>query len=392
MVKLFVGRQSVTIAIGNSGPPDLPFRKGDPLAQPLEVFASRTEMKEGHDAILIDRTDIAASAELQFSGPTIERSDPESSHGPDPGPTTKATDRSAPIELTVLDLRSVPSFLRGHLPGAVSVPVTSLSEGSHLLPHASRPLLLCGSQLETLVEAADQLAGKRTGLVFYWHLSKKRSGTQCRVVEALCHETGPARRQAWEPAPFLAEWEPELPRSGVFLDLACGTGRNTVFLARRPERRVFGVDILPEALEKARRLRALERRTRTKSRTPARNRNCPPESRSGFVGFHQADLRQAAVIRRWLPPSRNSAVTCFRYLDRDLLPRIAKSLRPGGWLIYQTFLEAQRDKRGRPKNPRFLLKPGELKDAFSELECVAYEEGVDAEGDVLASFCGRARD
>ncbi len=380
MVKLFVGRQSVTVAATDSDPICLPFRNGESSGRPLEVFTSRPELKAGPDVFRTERTGTSAPVDPATPGATIGLSGPDRINAADPGSPATSTDRSASFELTVLDLRTVPSFLRGHLPGAASLPLTALSEGSHLLPPVSRPLLLCGTQLEPLIDTAAQLASKRSGPVFYWHIPRKSSGTDRRVLEALCHETGPARRPAWEPAPFLAEWEPELPHSGNFLDLACGTGRNTIFLARRAARRVFGVDILPEALEKARRLRALEQRTR------------PSESRSGFPRFHQADLRQAAVIRRWLPPSTYSVVTCFRFLDRDLLPQIAKSVQPGGWLIYQTFLEAQREKRGRPKNPRFLLKPGELKDALADLECVAYEEGEDAEGDVLASFCGRARD
>jgi SAM-dependent methyltransferase len=62
------------------------------------------------------------------------------------------------------------------------------------------------------------------------------------------------------------------------------------------------------------------------------------------------------------------------YLYRPLLPAIARALRPGGVLIYETFARGN-ERFGRPSNPEFLLRPGELLEAFTTLTPVAFEQG-----------------
>jgi len=52
-------------------------------------------------------------------------------------------------------------------------------------------------------------------------------------------------------------------------------------------------------------------------------------------------------------------VLVSRYLYRPLLPQLLASLRPGGLLIYETFMRGQ-ERYGRPSNPEFLLRPWEL--------------------------------
>ena len=62
------------------------------------------------------------------------------------------------------------------------------------------------------------------------------------------------------------------------------------------------------------------------------------------------------------------------YLHRPLLPAIARALAPGGVLIYETFARGN-ERFGRPRNPDFLLRPGELLEAFRTLTVVAFEQG-----------------
>lgn len=62
------------------------------------------------------------------------------------------------------------------------------------------------------------------------------------------------------------------------------------------------------------------------------------------------------------------------YLHRPLLPAIARALAPGGVLIYETFARGN-ERFGRPRNPDFLLRPGELLEAFTTLTVVAFEQG-----------------
>lgn len=66
------------------------------------------------------------------------------------------------------------------------------------------------------------------------------------------------------------------------------------------------------------------------------------------------------------------------YLHRPLLPALPAALAPGGALIYETFMMGN-ERFGRPGNPDFLLRPGELLTAFmGVLTVVAFEQGVTA--------------
>jgi SAM-dependent methyltransferase len=62
------------------------------------------------------------------------------------------------------------------------------------------------------------------------------------------------------------------------------------------------------------------------------------------------------------------------YLHRPLFPAIAGALAPGGVLIYETFARGH-ERFGRPRNRDFLLRPGELLEAFTTLTAVAFEQG-----------------
>ena len=63
------------------------------------------------------------------------------------------------------------------------------------------------------------------------------------------------------------------------------------------------------------------------------------------------------------------------YLHRPLLPRLVAAVEDRGVLIYETFAEGN-DAFGKPSNPNFLLRPGELLDVVrGQLTIVAYEHG-----------------
>ena len=81
----------------------------------------------------------------------------------------------------------------------------------------------------------------------------------------------------------------------------------------------------------------------------------------------------------WPFPGRKfDAVVVTNYLHRPLFPTLAASLAPGAVLIYESFGQGN-ERHGRPRNPDFLLEPGELWRAFApELRIVAYEHGYEA--------------
>lgn len=73
-------------------------------------------------------------------------------------------------------------------------------------------------------------------------------------------------------------------------------------------------------------------------------------------------------------------IVVTNYLHRPLFPRLAGALAPGGVLIYETF-GAGNERFGKPSNPNFLLRPGELLEfaATHGLHVLAYVCGEVAE-------------
>ena len=76
---------------------------------------------------------------------------------------------------------------------------------------------------------------------------------------------------------------------------------------------------------------------------------------------------------------RFGAVVVTNYLWRPLLPAIVASVAAGGILLYETFALGN-EAHGPPRNPDFLLRPGELLEAVrGRLEVIAYEQGFSAD-------------
>lgn len=71
---------------------------------------------------------------------------------------------------------------------------------------------------------------------------------------------------------------------------------------------------------------------------------------------------------------RFGGVVVTNYLWRPLLPLLLERLAVGGVLLYETFAEGQATV-GRPTNPEFLLRTGELLAVAGGLHVVAYENG-----------------
>ncbi len=79
-----------------------------------------------------------------------------------------------------------------------------------------------------------------------------------------------------------------------------------------------------------------------------------------------------------------SAIMVFRYLHRPLFDAIKQAIAPGGMIIYETFTVAQAA-LGRPKNPDFLLHPGELAQLFDGWQVLHQFEGI-SNGSAIAQL------
>jgi SAM-dependent methyltransferase len=157
-----------------------------------------------------------------------------------------------------------------------------------------------------------------------------------------------------KPSPLLVRYAclfTAEPCPGPVLDLACGHGHHGVFLAERGLE-VTCCDRSADALDRARGV-AAERGVR--------------------VHLWQVDLEQPGINP--LPQEAYGGILVFRYLHRPLMPCIRKALRPRGVLIYETFTVEQ-PRFGRPRNPDFLLRSGELHHGFTDWEIIHSFEGL----------------
>lgn len=95
-------------------------------------------------------------------------------------------------------------------------------------------------------------------------------------------------------------------------------------------------------------------------------------SLAGIAGIHArcADLENGP----WpYPDERFAGIVVANYLHRPLFPALLAGLAAGGVLVYETFAVGN-ERYGRPSNPDFLLRPGELLEVCrGRLRVVGYE-------------------
>jgi tellurite methyltransferase len=140
-----------------------------------------------------------------------------------------------------------------------------------------------------------------------------------------------------------------IPRHWLILDLAAGAGRNAIALARNG-RTMVALDFVEEAVRRA-------------------------AAASALVHGVVADMR-------WLPIRSGSidAVVCTNFLVRPLFEDLKALLRPGGFLVYETYTLEHRalveaGLARAPRSPDYLLQPGELLHLVAPLEIIDQREG-----------------
>jgi len=134
-----------------------------------------------------------------------------------------------------------------------------------------------------------------------------------------------------------------LPRKGLALDLAMGTGKNANVLLNHGLQ-VVGVDISTIA--------ALQAKKR----------------------FPRLNVVVADLTRFWLPKACFDVILNIRYTERSLWPATATAIKPGGLLLFEG-LHIGMAGMTSISDPSHLLDDGELADGFKSLETLDYYEG-----------------
>ena len=255
----------------------------------------------------------------------------------------------------LLDVRTIEEHRDlGHLPGSILLPIDLIASAPGVLPRRGPPLLVyCQHGVRSQV-AADFLA--RAGYRGVMHL---RAGLASWTGP---REYGPERPIAAGPSAWLLENADLLKPRGRALDVACGRGRHALLLAAAGFQ-VRAVDHDARVLKGLRGVAA----------------------RLGLtLAADLLDLEAPAVD---LGESAYDLILVVHYLHRPLFPALARALAPGGVLLYETFTREQA-RRGHPRNPLFLLEPGELRGLVAPLSVLREREG-DIDGRWLAAVAAR---
>ena len=158
---------------------------------------------------------------------------------------------------------------------------------------------------------------------------------------------------AGQPSSLLTTSALAMP-AGRALDLACGAGRNALWLAEHGWN-VAAVDGSPAAI--ALLLKA------------GANRNLRVDARVVDLERDEFDIE----------PAGYSLIACCYYLQRNLFERIQRGLAPGGVAVVITLMSKS----------TYSTRPGELRGYFADWEILHDREGPDGSGHVVAEIVAR---
>jgi rhodanese-related sulfurtransferase len=244
--------------------------------------------------------------------------------------------------VVLLDVRTETEFVDRHIPGSQLIPLHELESRLVEVPNSGTPIAVICQQGQRSASACLLLAEHGFG-----PLLNLEGGLHVWPGPMSSGDTGPHHAHGIAPSSFLVENFDLLPR-GLALDVAMGEGRNAIYLATRGFD-VDGVDADANSVAHA--------------RGAARKLGAPIRA---IVG----NFEDGTYI---IPIETYHVIVVFNYLHRPLFKDIKDGVLPGGVVVYQTFTEEQA-RFGRPSNPDYLLRQGELKEVFADWETLRYRE------------------
>jgi SAM-dependent methyltransferase len=167
------------------------------------------------------------------------------------------------------------------------------------------------------------------------------------------------------PSAFLCDWI-EPPRSGRALDVACGAGRNAVYLAECGYS-VDAVDISSVAIARGRAL---------------------ADSKGVTVNWQCEDLLEEGPEPE-LAGAKYDLIVVFRFVAPDLVASLMDRLNPEGLLLIEEHLQTSRADVTGPASSRFRVAPGDLKRLIEKLVLLHDFEGEVMEPDGSTAMLAR---
>ncbi|MGE3182110.1 MAG: methyltransferase domain-containing protein [Phycisphaerae bacterium] len=220
---------------------------------------------------------------------------------------------------------------------AVNIPAAELAQRTYELPEPSERVHVAqvGAETQLAVHAL------------------RRSGRQSTVVRNWKHAMRPQQTlQLWLPSEFLANVTRGTEPGHRALDLGCGVGRDTVYLANQGWN-VIGVDVLPDALERAGLMESRYRR-------------------------YDAPIRWVkSDIRKWkdeIPeditgPTRDfDLIFAVRFVSREAFGIAKSHLKNNGRMVVEAFTPTHRARHGKPKSDEDVITAEQLGAIAKSLE------------------------
>jgi len=233
--------------------------------------------------------------------------------------------------MLLLDPRCSAEAVENPIIHSVNIPLEEMQARTYELPPRNETVYIAGrEEVASAAKVVLEELGRKAEIATDWSYGPGSAG------------------RLWEPNGFLKQMLPEL-QTGSALDLACGTGRDSVYMAAHGWE-VTGIDWLPDAIEKARTL----------------------SSRYGLsLAFSIKDIER----QDFAPPEQYDLISCAFFLHRPMVAQMHEWLKPGGAIIYETFTVKHREQFGKPSSDAHVLEADELRTCFSDFNIVRYEEG-----------------
>lgn len=274
----------------------------------------------------------------------------------------------------ILDLRDIAAYQTGHLVDSTHLPFEALFESLNQLPAAPAELFLVGDkqQIEGASLFLDSKNYKVNGSLV---LNSEKDIALWQELLAGQWQTGKESKILWQPSPSVQEFVDEYlvhlkqnldGKRPLVLDIGCGGGRDAVYLAKQGCQ-VIAIDKEARVLKRAKQL---------------------AQANGAQVKFRGCDLNAQSCVPSNINGRPFDLIIGVRYLNRELLPLLKSQLAEGGYILWQTFVDIG-EALTSPKNPNYLLQPGELKQVFSGFEVFVDRIARIEDGRPLNTFIAR---